>query len=67
MRGEVPKNRSRLPSFSRSERLEGHCQRLVVLSPDDTEIAHARPKPDKLDSRMLASLPWKGELEVDSG
>ena len=47
-----------------ARRLEGHCQRVVVVSPDDTGIAHARTKTDKLDARTLAGLLWKGELEA---
>src|SRR6478735_7597701 len=44
--------------------LEPHVQRVVVVSPDDTGISSARAKTDKLDSRTLASLLWKGELEA---
>jgi transposase len=44
--------------------LEPHVDRVVVVSPDDTGIASARAKTDKLDSRALASLLWKGELEA---
>lgn len=47
-----------------ARRLEGRCQRVVVVSPDDTGIAQARAKTDKLDARTLASLLWKGELEA---
>jgi transposase len=47
-----------------ARRLEGRCGRVVVVSPDDTGIAHARAKTDKLDCRTLASLLWKGELEA---
>jgi transposase len=43
--------------------LEPHVNRLVVVSPDDTGIASARAKTDKLDARTLASLLWKGELD----
>jgi transposase len=43
--------------------LEPHVNRVVVVSPDDTGIASARAKTDKLDARALASLLWKGELE----
>jgi transposase len=39
-------------------------ERVVVVSPDDTGIASARAKTDKLDARQLASLLWKGELEA---
>jgi transposase len=38
--------------------------RVVVVSPEDTGIASARAKTDKLDARTLASLLWKGELEA---
>jgi transposase len=44
--------------------LEPHAQRVVVVSPDDTGIAQARTKTDKLDARTLASLLWRGELEA---
>jgi transposase len=46
-----------------ARRLEGHVNRVVVVSPDDTGIAHARTKTDKIDARTLAVLLWKGELE----
>jgi transposase len=44
--------------------LEPHVNRVVVVSPDDTGIAQARTKTDRLDARTLASLLWKGELEA---
>jgi transposase len=44
--------------------LEPHVQRVVVVSPDDTGIAQARTKTDRLDARRLASLLWRGELEA---
>ena len=44
--------------------LEPHVNRVIVVSPDDTGISSARAKTDKLDSRTLASLLWKGELEA---
>jgi transposase len=44
--------------------LEPFVQKVVVVSPDDTGITSARAKTDKLDSRTLASLLWKGELEA---
>ena len=44
--------------------LEPHVQRVIVVSPDDTGISSARAKTDKLDSRTLASLLWKGELDA---
>jgi transposase len=44
--------------------LEPHVQRVVVVSPDDTGIAQARTKTDKLDARALARLLWQGELEA---
>ena len=37
---------------------------MIVVSPDDTGIASARAKTDKLDARTLAGLCWKGELEA---
>jgi transposase len=40
--------------------LEGHVQRVIVVSPDDTGIAQARTKTDKLDARALAKLLWQG-------
>jgi transposase len=43
--------------------LEAHVDRVVVVSADDTGIASARAKTDKLDARALASLLWKGELD----
>jgi transposase len=43
--------------------LEPFVQRVVVVSPDDTGIASARAKTDKLDARTLAVLLWKGELD----
>jgi transposase len=44
--------------------LEPHVNRVVVVSPEDTGIANARAKTDRLDARALASLLWKGELEA---
>lgn len=44
--------------------LEPHVQRVIVVSPDDTGISSARAKTDKLDSRALASLLWRGELDA---
>ena len=44
--------------------LEPHVNRVVVVSPDDTGIASARAKTDKLDARALANLLWRGELEA---
>jgi transposase len=43
--------------------LEGHVNRVVVVSPDDTGITQARAKTDRLDARALARLLWSGELE----
>ena len=43
--------------------LEGHVDRVVVVSPDDTGITRARAKTDRLDARALARLLWSGELE----
>jgi transposase len=44
--------------------LEPHVDRVIVVSPDDTGICSARAKTDKLDSRTLAGLLWKGELDA---
>jgi transposase len=44
--------------------LEPFVERVIVVSPDDTGISSARAKTDKLDSRALASLLWRGELEA---
>jgi transposase len=44
--------------------LEPHVERVIVVSPDDTGISSARAKTEKLDSRALASLLWKGELDA---
>jgi transposase len=38
--------------------------RVIVVSPDDTGIASARAKTDKLDARALAVLCWKGEIDA---
>jgi hypothetical protein len=47
-----------------ARRLEGRVNRVVVVSPDDTGIAQARTKTDKLDARTLAYLLWKGQLDT---
>jgi transposase len=44
--------------------LEPHVDRVIVVSPDDTGIAQARAKTDKLDARALAKLLWRGELDA---
>ena len=44
--------------------LEPHVDRVVVVSPDDTGIANARAKTDRLDARVLAGLLWRGELDA---
>ena len=46
-----------------SRLLGPHVNRVIVVSPDDTGIANARAKTDKLDARTLAVLCWKGELD----
>ncbi len=38
--------------------------RVIVVSPDDTGIARARAKTDRLDARALARLLWRGELDA---
>jgi transposase len=43
--------------------LEPHVDQVVVVSPDDTGIVQARAKTDRLDSRTLAVLLSRGELE----
>ena len=40
--------------------LEPYVDRVIVVSPDDTGIANARAKTDRLDARTLASLLWTG-------
>ena len=42
----------------------GHVQKVIVVSPDDTGIAQARTKTDRLDARALAKLLWRGELDA---
>jgi transposase len=44
--------------------LEPHVDRVIVVSPDDTGIANARAKTDRLDARALAALLWRGELDA---
>lgn len=44
--------------------LEGHVQQVIVVSPEDTGIAQARTKTDKLDARALAKLLYQGELDA---
>jgi transposase len=44
--------------------LEPHVQRVIVVSPDDTGIRHARAKTDRLDARTLAKLLAAGELDA---
>ena len=44
--------------------VEPHVEWVVVVSPDDTGIAQARTKTDRLDARTLATLLWRGELEA---
>jgi transposase len=43
--------------------LEPFVDRVIVVSPEDTGIASARAKTDKLDARTLALLCWKGEID----
>jgi transposase len=43
--------------------LEPHVAKVIVVSPGDTGIAHARAKTDRLDARTLARLLWIGELD----
>src|SRR6266576_472697 len=44
--------------------LEPYVDRVIVVSPDDTGIASARAKTDRLDARALAVLCWKGEIDA---
>lgn len=44
--------------------LKPGVDRVVVVSPDDTGIAAARAKTDKLDAKALALLLWRGELDA---
>jgi transposase len=44
--------------------LEGHMQRVIVVSPDDTGIAQARTKTYRLDARAPAKSLWQGELDA---
>ncbi len=44
--------------------IEPYVDRVIVVSPDDTGIANARAKTDRLDARALASLLWRGELDA---
>jgi transposase len=43
--------------------LEPHVAGVLVVSPGDTGIAHARAKTDRLDARTLAKLLWAGDLD----
>jgi transposase len=43
--------------------LEPHVASVLVVSPGDTGIAHARAKTDRLDARTLARLLWAGDLD----
>ena len=44
--------------------LSPHVNKVIVVSPDDTGIASARAKTDKLDAKTLAILCWKGDLDA---
>jgi transposase len=43
--------------------IEPHVSRVVVVSPSDTGIRHARAKIDRLDARTLAKLLAAGSLD----
>jgi transposase len=43
--------------------IESHVARVVVVSPSDTGIRHARAKTDRLDARTLATLLAAGSLD----
>ena len=49
--------------------IEPHVARVVVVSPSDTGIRHARAKTDRLDAQTLAKLLAAGSLgqRVDAG
>jgi len=36
--------------------LESHVAKVIVVSPSDTGISHARAKTDRLDARTLAEV-----------
>ncbi len=44
--------------------LEPHVAKVIVVSPSDTGISHARAKTDRLDARTLARLLWVGDLDA---
>ena len=44
--------------------LEPHVSKVIVVSPGDTGISQARAKTDRLNTRTLAKLLWKGDLEA---
>jgi transposase len=43
--------------------IEPHVRRVIVVSPSDTGIRHARAKTDRLDARTLAKLLAAGTLD----
>src|SRR3954447_2324803 len=43
--------------------IEPHVRRVIVVSPSDTGIRHARAKTDRLDARTLAKLLAAGSLD----
>ena len=43
--------------------IEPHVARVIVVSPSDTGIRHARAKTDRLDARTLAKLLAAGSLD----
>jgi transposase len=44
--------------------IEPHVKRVIVVSPSDTGIGHARAKTDRLDARTLAKLLAAGSLDT---
>src|SRR3954454_8085424 len=44
--------------------IEPHVRRVIVVSPSDTGIRHARAKTDRLDARTLAKLLAAGRWTV---
>ena len=55
-------------AVGRSRGSSSRCDRVIVVSPDDTGIASARAKTDKLDARALAAVvEGRARGGVDAG
>ena len=67
VRSRSPRRATRVPrGGSRREIariIEPHVKRVIVVSPSDTGIRHARAKTDRLDARTLAKLLAAGTLD----